>query len=66
MPAASNHSAISRLRAAAPEMKNRTRPPKRSRILLNTSLSNSRVLLGQQERHRLALALEPVDLAGRP
>ena len=40
MPAALNHSAISRLRAAAPEMKNRTRPPKRSRTLLKTSLSN--------------------------
>ena len=41
MPAAWNHSAISRLSAAAPEMKNRTRPPKRSRILLNTSLSKT-------------------------
>ena len=40
MPAALNHSAISRLSAAAPEMKNRTRPPKRSRTLLKTSLSN--------------------------
>ena len=44
MPAAWNHSAISRLSAAAPEMKNRTRPPKRSRILAKTSLSKSRVL----------------------
>ena len=41
MPAAWNHSAMSWLSAAAPEMKKRTRPPKRSRILLNTSLSNS-------------------------
>ncbi len=40
MPATWNHSATSRLSAAAPEMKNRTRPPKRSRILLKTSLSN--------------------------
>ena len=40
MPAALNHSAISWLSAAAPEMKNRTRPPNRSRTLLNTSLSN--------------------------
>ena len=41
MPAAWNHSAISRFSGAAPEMKNRIRPPKRSRILLKTSLSNS-------------------------
>ena len=41
MPAAWNHSATSLFSAAAPEMKNRTRPPKRSRILLNTSLSKS-------------------------
>ena len=41
MPAAWNHSAMSRFSAAAPEMKNRTRPPKRSRILENTSRSNS-------------------------
>ena len=41
MPAAWNHSAMSRLRAAAPEMKKRTRPPNRSRILENTSRSNS-------------------------
>ena len=41
MPAASNHSAISWLSAAAPEMKNRTRPPKRARTLEKTSLSNS-------------------------
>ena len=66
MPAAWNHSAISWLSAAAPEMKKRTRPPKRARILANTSRSNSGVLAGQQERHRLALALELVDLRGRP
>ena len=60
MPAAWNHSAISRLSAAAPEMKKRTRPPKRSRTLLNTSLSKTRVLQLEQERHRLALALERV------
>ena len=41
MPAAWNHSAMSRLSAAAPEMKNRTRPPKRSRILEKTSRSKS-------------------------
>ena len=41
MPAAWNHSAISWLSAAAPEMKKRTRPPKRSRTLLKTSRSNS-------------------------
>jgi hypothetical protein len=41
MPAAWNHSAISWFRAAAPEMKNRTRPPNRARTLENTSLSNS-------------------------
>ena len=41
MPAAWNHSAMSRFSAAAPEMKNRTRPPKRSRILENTRRSNS-------------------------
>ena len=40
MPAAWNHSAISWFSAAAPEMKNRTRPPKRSLILANTSRSN--------------------------
>ena len=44
MPAASNHWAMSRLSAAAPEMKKRTRPPKRSRTLLKTSRSNTRVL----------------------
>ena len=44
MPAAWNNSAISRLSGAEPEMKNRTRPPKRSRTLLNTSLSSDRVL----------------------
>ena len=48
MPAAPNHSAISRLSAAAPEMKNRTRPPKRSRILANTSLSNSACCLASR------------------
>ena len=62
MPAAWNHSATSRFSAAAPEMKNRTRPPKRSRILLNTSLSNEPVLHLERRRDRLALALEPVDL----
>ena len=41
MPAAWNHSAMSRLSAAAPEMKKRTRPPKRSRILWKTSLSKT-------------------------
>ena len=41
MPAALNHWAMSWLSAAAPEMKKRTRPPNRSRILLNTSLSNT-------------------------
>ena len=41
MPAAWNHSAISRLSGAEPEMKNRIRPPNRSRTLLNTSRSNS-------------------------
>ena len=41
MPAAWNHSAMSLLSAAAPEMKKRTRPPKRSRTLLKTSLSKS-------------------------
>ena len=41
MPAAWNHSAISEFSAAEPEMKNRTRPPKRSRTLLKTSLSKS-------------------------
>ena len=40
MPAALNHSAMSRLSAAAPEMK-RTRPPKRSRIFEKTRLSKS-------------------------
>ena len=40
MPAAWNHSAISALSAAEPEMKNFTRPPKRSRTLEKTSLSN--------------------------
>ena len=39
MPAASNHSATSRLRAADPEMKNRSRPPNRSRILRKTNRS---------------------------
>ena len=41
MPATPNHSAMSRLSAAAPEMKKRTLPPKRSRILEKTSLSKS-------------------------
>ena len=41
MPAALNQLAISALSAAEPEMKKRTRPPKRSRTLLKTSLSNS-------------------------
>ena len=49
MPAAWNHSAMSRLSAAAPEMKNRTRPPNRSRILLKTSLSKSAVLQLEQQ-----------------
>ena len=62
MPAALNHSAISWLSAAAPEMKNRTRPPNRSRTLLNTSLSNSPCWSVEQERHRLAGALAAVDL----
>ena len=62
MPAAWNHSAMSWLSAAAPEMKKRTRPPKRSRILLNTSLSKSRVLELERQRDGLALGLEPVDL----
>ena len=57
MPAAWNHSAISWFSAAAPEMKNRTRPPKRSRTLLKTSLSKSAVLQLERQRHRLALAL---------
>ncbi len=39
MPAAWKNSAISEFSAAEPEMKNRTRPPKRSRTLLKTSLS---------------------------
>ena len=39
MPTASNHSATSRDSAAEPETKNRIRPPSRSRIVLNTSLS---------------------------
>ena len=41
MPALWNHCAISEFSAAEPEMKNRTRPPKRSRTLLKTSLSKS-------------------------
>ena len=41
MPAALNHSAISWLSAAAPEMKKRTRPPKRSRILAKTRLGRT-------------------------
>ena len=57
MPAALNHSAMSWLSAAAPEMKKRTRPPKRSRTLLKTSLSKSPCCSLQRQRHRLALAL---------
>ena len=61
MPAAWNHSAISWLSAAAPEMKKRTRPPKRSRTLAKTSLSNSAVLDVEDQRpglrpSRLALS----------
>ena len=41
MPAAWNHSAMSRLSAAAPETKNRTRPPNRARIFANTSRSKT-------------------------
>ena len=41
MPAEWNQSAISPLRAAAPEMKNFTRPPKRSRTFAKTSLSST-------------------------
>ena len=66
MPAAWNHSAMSWLSAAAPEMKNRTRPPKRSRTLLKTSWSNSPCWSFSRSGHRLALALEPVDLEARP
>ena len=39
MPFASNQRATSWLSAAEPEMKNRMRPPKRSRILVPMSLS---------------------------
>ena len=62
MPAASNHSAMSRLSAAAPEMKKRTRPPKRSRTLVKTSLSKRPCLTLSADRDRLALALEALDL----
>jgi hypothetical protein len=39
MPTASNHCATLRSRAAAAETKKRTRPPKRSRMVENTSRS---------------------------
>ena len=39
MPMASNHRATSWLSAADPEMKKRTRPPKRSRIFVPMTLS---------------------------
>ena len=61
MPAAWNHSAISWLSAAAPEMKKRTRPPNRSRTLPKTSLSNSAVLHVEQRARAPALALGLVD-----
>ncbi len=61
MPAAWNHSAMSWFSAAAPEMKNRTRPPKRSRILLKTSLSKRPCCSLSEQRDGLALGLEPVD-----
>ena len=59
MPAALNHSAMSRL-TAAPEMKKRTRPPKRSRIFEKTSLSKS--VCCRDSGSGLALALELLDL----
>ena len=62
MPAAWNHSAISRLSAAAPEMKKRTRPPKRSRILVKTSLSNSACCLASRNGTGLPSRCELVDL----
>ena len=62
MPAAWNHSAMSLLSAAAPEMKKRTRPPKRSRTLLKTSLSKSPCWTLSAERDALALAHQLVDL----
>ena len=43
-------------------MKNRTRPPKRSRILLNTSLSNSACCLASRNGTGLPSRLQPVDL----
>ena len=52
MPAAWNHSAISRLSAAEPEMKNRTRPPKRSRTLEKTSLSATAYCALEQDAGR--------------
>ncbi len=62
MPAAWNHSAISEFSAADPEMKNRTRPPKRARTLLKTSLSNSPCCRLSRNGTDLPSRLRPVDL----
>ncbi len=57
MPAAWNHSAISWLSAAAPEMKKRTRPPKRWRTFPKTRMLNSSRWSGQDRAGVAALAL---------
>ena len=66
MPAALNHSAMSWLSAAAPEMKKRTRPPKRSRTLLKTSLSNRPCCTLSGSGTDLPSRLQPLDLEARP
>ena len=66
MPAASNHSRdLPRQRRAAGDEEARSVPPKRSRILLKTSLSASECLSPSQAARRLALAA-PAPRTSRP